>query len=59
MRVQAGLEPSDAMSALIRESANTLQRPVSGWIAEVTDIDDMEAYRRHCPDEYRLHHQSL
>jgi hypothetical protein len=25
----------------------------------VIDIDDMEAYRRHCPDEYRLHHQGL
>ena len=25
----------------------------------VIDINDMTAYRRHCPDEYRLHLRSL
>ena len=42
MRVQAGLDPSDVMSVLIRESSNVLRRPVSGWIAEVADIEELE-----------------
>ena len=39
--VQGGEEPSDAMSALLRQSNAVLQRPVAGWLAEVRDIDEL------------------
>ena len=42
MSVQAGAEPRDAMGTLIQESARVLQRPVSGWVTEVSDIGEIE-----------------
>ena len=42
MRVQAGAEPRDAMGTLIQESARVLQRPVSGWVAEFSDVEEIE-----------------
>jgi hypothetical protein len=41
-QVHAGADTSDAMNGLLRLSAGILKRPVSGWIAEVRDIDDLQ-----------------
>jgi hypothetical protein len=40
--VKGGGAPADAMSELLRASAEVLQRPVSGWLSEVGDIDELE-----------------
>jgi hypothetical protein len=45
--VQGGNEPADAMNALLRESVDILRAPVSGWVAEVRDLDGIEF-----PQEY-------
>jgi hypothetical protein len=45
--VQAGEEPRDALDALLQQSVGILQRPVAGWIAEVSEIDSLEF-----PEEY-------
>ena len=49
-RLQAGLDPGDAMSALLRESSDVLQRPVSGWISEVADIEELEFPKEYLED---------
>jgi hypothetical protein len=41
-RVAAGTDPRDALRELLRGSSETLRRPVSGWIAEVGAIDELE-----------------
>jgi hypothetical protein len=40
--VQAGLEPRQAFDQLLQSSSAALRRPVSGWLAEVSDLDDLE-----------------
>jgi hypothetical protein len=40
--VQAGVEPGQAFDQLLQSSAAALRRPVSGWLAEVADLDDLE-----------------
>jgi hypothetical protein len=45
--VQAGEEPRDALDGLLQKSVDILQRPVAGWIAEVSEIDTLEF-----PEEY-------
>ena len=50
IRVQAGLDPGDAMGALLQESLDVLQRPVFGWIAEVTDIEQLEFPKEYLED---------
>ncbi len=45
--VGGGGEPADAMNMLLRESVDVLRAPVSGWVAEVRDLDDIEF-----PQEY-------
>jgi hypothetical protein len=47
-RVQAGEDPADAMNLLLRSSVDALQAPVSGWVAEVREIDEIEF-----PEEYQ------
>ena len=48
--VQGGEEPSDAMSALLRQSADLLRRPVAGWLAEVRDIDELDFPEQYLDD---------
>ena len=45
--VQGGEEPRDALDTLLRQSVDVLQRPVAGWIAEVSEIESLEF-----PEEY-------
>jgi hypothetical protein len=45
--VQHGADPSDALSGLLRGSAQVLQRPVAGWIAEAGELEEIEF-----PEEY-------
>jgi hypothetical protein len=45
--VQAGEEPRDALEGLLEQSVDILQRPVAGWIAEVSEIESLEF-----PEEY-------
>jgi hypothetical protein len=45
--VQGGMDPQDAMSLLLQRSVQVLQRPASGWMAEVSDLADIEF-----PSEY-------
>jgi len=45
--VQAGEDPTDALDALLQQSVDVLQRPVAGWLAEVSEIDGLEF-----PEEY-------
>jgi hypothetical protein len=45
--VQAGEDPTDALDALLQGSVDVLQRPVAGWIAEVSEIDGLDF-----PEEY-------
>lgn len=40
-RVHAGGDQTDALNDLLRQSADILQRPVTGWIAEVRDIETL------------------
>ena len=40
--VEAGGDPADAMNVLLRESVDVLRAPVSGWVAEVSDLDAIE-----------------
>ncbi|TFG95431.1 MAG: hypothetical protein E4H11_05065 [Myxococcales bacterium] len=47
--VQAGVEPRDALDGLLQQSVDLLQRPVAGWIAEVSEIESLEF-----PEEYLL-----
>ena len=37
----------DALDALLEQSAGVLQRPVAGWIAETSEIDELQF-----PEEY-------
>jgi hypothetical protein len=41
-RVQAGAGQTDALNDLLQSSVDLLQRPVNGWIAEVSNLDDLE-----------------
>jgi hypothetical protein len=41
-RVQVGVEPHEALDDLLKSSVDVLQRAVNGWIAEVSDLDDLE-----------------
>ncbi len=41
-RVHAGGDKTDALNDLLRQSADMLQRPVNGWIAEVRDIEKLQ-----------------
>ena len=50
--------PEGARTVVHRHREDIASVPVDDK-GTVTDIDDMEAYRRHCPDEYRLHQQGL
>ena len=50
--------PEGARTVVHRHREDIASVPVDDK-GTVTDIDDMETYRRHCPDEYRLHHQGL
>lgn len=45
--VEAGGDPADAMNMLLRESVDLLRAPVSGWVSEVSDLDEIEF-----PQEY-------
>jgi hypothetical protein len=45
--VEAGGDPADAMNVLLRDSVDVLRAPVSGWVAEVSDLDAIEF-----PSEY-------
>ena len=45
--VQGGVEPRDALDGLLEQSVDILQRPVAGWIAEVSEIDGLDF-----PEEY-------
>jgi len=40
--VQAGADPREALDRLLQSSAAALRRPVTGWLAEVSDLDDLE-----------------
>ena len=40
--VQAGAEPSAALNELLAGSAEILKRPVNGWLAQVSDLEDLE-----------------
>jgi len=40
--VQAGVEPRQAFDQLLQSTSVALRRPVSGWLAEVSDLDDLE-----------------
>jgi hypothetical protein len=40
--VQHGADPADALNGLLRGSAQVLNRPVAGWIAEVSEIEEIE-----------------
>ena len=46
--------PEGARTVVHRHVAETISVPVDDE-GTVIDIDDMTAYRRHCPEEYRLH----
>ena len=46
--------PEGARTVVHRHLDDTVSVPVDDE-GTVIDIDDMNAYRRHCPDEYRLH----
>ena len=46
--------PEGARTVVHRHLDDTVSVPVDDE-GTVIDIDDMTAYRRHCPDEYRLH----
>ena len=46
--------PEGARTVVHRHLEDTASVPVDDE-GTVIDIDDMAAYRRHCPDEYRLH----
>jgi hypothetical protein len=39
--VQAGAEPEESLGDLIQASAEILQRPVQGWVAQVSDLADL------------------
>jgi hypothetical protein len=41
-RVESGEDPKRALSQLIDESVEVLQRVVNGWVFEVTDLDQLE-----------------
>ncbi|MGI9591223.1 MAG: hypothetical protein ACR2P8_07635, partial [Myxococcota bacterium] len=45
--VLSGESPEDVMNALMKASIQVLRRPVTGWIAEVSDLAAIEL-----PDEY-------
>lgn len=45
--VRAGQDPADAMNVLLRNSVDVLRAPVSGWVAEVRDLELLEF-----PQEY-------
>ena len=49
--------PEGARTVVHKHLDDTASVPVDDE-GTVIDIDDMTAYRRHCPDEYRLHLQS-
>jgi len=38
-RIQAGMPTNEALSGLLAASAEILQRPVTGWVSEVTSLD--------------------
>jgi hypothetical protein len=40
--VQAGADPKDSLGDLLDASSDILQRPVQGWVAQVTDLDTLE-----------------
>jgi hypothetical protein len=40
--VQAGADPQDALGDLLEASSEILQRPVQGWVAQVSDLDSLE-----------------
>lgn len=46
-RVASGETPRDVMRDLLGETVEILQQPATGWIAEVTDLDELSF-----PDEY-------
>jgi hypothetical protein len=46
--VSSGEDPADAMNALLQRGVDVLRAPVSGWVAEVRDLDDLDF-----PLEYR------
>ena len=39
--VQAGADPKGSLGDLIQASAEVLQRPVQGWVAQVSDLADL------------------
>jgi hypothetical protein len=41
-RVQAGASPTDALNYLLQSSVDLLQRPVNGWIGEVSKLEDLK-----------------
>lgn len=49
-QVQAGEQPADVMSALLRDSADQLRRSVAGWVVEVRDFDAIEFPREYLED---------
>jgi hypothetical protein len=40
--VQAGADPEDALGDLLDASSEILQRPVHGWVSQVSDLDTLE-----------------
>jgi hypothetical protein len=40
-QIQAGMAPNEALSGLLAASAEILQRPVTGWVSEVSSLDDL------------------
>lgn len=41
-QVSAGGDPADAMNGLLTRSVDVLRAPVSGWVAEVSDMEMLE-----------------
>jgi hypothetical protein len=46
-RVKGGVDPADAMNALLRQSVEVLRTPVAGWISEAQNLEELEF-----PEEY-------
>ena len=40
--VQTGADPEDLLGDLLRASSEILQRPVQGWVTQVSDLDSLE-----------------
>jgi hypothetical protein len=50
--VQTGADPEDSLGNLLQASAEILQRPVQGWVAQVSDLESLEF-----PEDFLTDHQ--